>query len=50
MPPDRVAVVTLVAVEDFTSGKPREKPGARNAIGDIAAREREGDGATVRVG
>ena len=37
-------------MEAFTSGKPREKPGCRQAIGDISARESEGDGATVRVG
>ena len=49
-PPDRVAVVTLVAVQDFTRRKPREKLGARHAIGDIAAGEHEGDGATARVG
>ena len=49
LPQDRVAVVTLVSVQDFASGKPCEKLGARHAIGDIAAREHEGDGPTTRA-
>ena len=50
LPPDRVAVVTLVAVQDFAWRKPREKFRAGLAIGDVSAREHEGDGATARVG
>ena len=41
---------TVVAVEDFARRKPREKFRASRAIGDVSARQQEGERPTVGVG
>ena len=48
--PDGVAVVALVAVQDFARWKKREKFRASRAIGDVSAGEHEGDRSTSCVG
>ncbi len=46
----RVAVIALVAVQDFGGGEAVEQGIGGNAVGDLAAGQREGDRAAQTVG